>query len=697
MESVRRLVLTFCCVLAVVLFAARGAQAGTPLRVGIYPDAPLVFLDAKEVPQGVYVDLLQHIAPQEGWQIQYVSGSWEQGLARLRLGRIDLMTAIAYSEERARDFDFTRESVIVNWGQVYVPPKSPIASMLDLTDRKLAVVPEDIYYETFKRISSLSNIHPHFVEVASYRDTLRLVAAGEADGALLPRLYAAYHAEEFGVEKTAIIFSPSELRFAAPKGTRRPILDALDRHLARLKADKRSVYYRSLNVWIEGVHTLIFPKWLKPTWVLSGVGALILWIGAMNLVLRWRVRVKTNALRDTLAAQERIEGELRVAHNIQMGSVRRDFPAIPGYEMYGVLQPARAVGGDFYDWFFADPDHLCFVLGDVSGKGVPAALLMAATKSLLNVTGRGNPHPGGMLEVTNRQVLTGNEACMFVTVFCGVLDVRTGVICYSSAGHNPPVVVRDGGRLEYLEEARSPPIGIDEGVVYEEAAVTLRPGDALFMYTDGVTEARSLGRAMFSEEGLQDALSRAAGGSATDLVLGTLEAVKRFGKDAPQADDIAVMAVRHARDGDLGVRVWFTLRSEMSEISGLSQRVLRLGKDRGLPDEAVADVRLALEEVVSNIIRHAYAGKGDREIQVLLGLQGDEITVEVQDEGAPFNPLEHPEPDAGVPAEDRRSGGYGILLLKGAMDEVAYRLERGRNLLVMKKRISRPSGGGGTT
>ena len=693
----RRLLLTICCVLAAGPFFARGAQAGTPLRVGIYPDAPLVFLDAKGVPQGVYIDLLEHIAPQEGWQIQYVSGSWEEGLARLRKGQIDLLTAIAYSEERARQFDFTRQSVIVNWGQVYVPPKSPIASMLDLTGRRLAVVREDIYYEAFKRISGDSNVHPRFVEVEAYRDTLRLMSTGGADGALLPRIYAAYHAEEFGVEKTTIMFSPSELRFAAPKGTRRPVLDALDRHLAQLKADKRSVYYRSLNVWIEGIHTLIFPKWLRPAWVLGGVGALILWIGAMNLVLRWRVRVKTNALRDTLAAQERIEGELRVAHNIQMGSVRRDFPAIPGYEMYGVLQPARAVGGDFYDWFFADPDHLCFVLGDVSGKGVPAALLMAATKSLLNVTGRGNPHPGRMLEVTNRQVLAGNEACMFVTVFCGVLDVRTGVICYSSAGHNPPLVLRDGGRLEYLEEARSPPIGIDEDVVYEEAAVALRPGDALFMYTDGVTEARSLGRAMFSEEGLQDALSRAAGGSATDLVRGTLEAVKRFGKDAPQADDIAVMAVRHARDGDLGVRVWFTLRSEMSEISGLSQRVLRLGRDRGLPDEVVADVRLALEEVISNIIRHAYAGKGDREIQVQLGLEGDEITVEVQDEGAPFNPLEHPEPDTRVPAEDRRSGGHGILLLRGTMDEVAYRLERGRNLLVMKKRIPRPPGGGGTT
>jgi sigma-B regulation protein RsbU (phosphoserine phosphatase) len=540
-------------------------------------------------------------------------------------------------------------------------------------------------------MSAVSNIHPHFVEVAAYRDTLQLVAAGKADAALLPRLYAVYHAQEFGVEKTDIMFSPSELRFAAPMGARRPILDALDRHLVQLKADKRSVYYRSVNVWIEGVRTLIFPKWLKPGWVLAGIAALVLWIGGMNLVLRWRVRVRTNALRATLAAQERIEGELRIAHNIQMGSVRRDFPAIPGYEMYGVLQPARAVGGDFYDWFFADADHLCFVLGDVSGKGVPAALLMAATKSLLNVTGRGNPHPGRMLETANRQILAGNETCMFVTVFCGVLDVRTGVICYSSAGHNPPVVVREGRRLEYLEEARSPPIGIDEDLVYEEGEVTLHPGDALLMYTDGVTEARNVGREMFSEEGLRGTLSRREGGSARDLVQGTLEDVKHFAKDAPQADDIGLLAIRHVRDGDLGVKAWFTLRGEMSEIARVSDRVLRLGRDRGLPDEVVADVRLALEEVVSNVIRHAYAGKGDREIHVQLGVHGDEISLEVQDEGTPFNPLEHPEPDIGLPAEERSFRGHGILLVKRVMDEVAYRLEGGRNLLVMKKRIPTPA------
>ena len=546
---VRRLGVTIACALGCAILASSWVQAGTPLRVGIYPDAPLAFPDPAGAPQGIYVDLLEHIAPQEGWQLQYVSGSWEESLARLRQRRIDLLVAVAYTEERAREFDFSREPVIVNWGQVYVPPKFPIVSLLDLTGRKLAVVREDIYYETFRRISAFSNVHPHFVEVESYENALRLVSAGKADGALLPRVFAAYQGQKFGVEKTAIMFSPSELRFAAPKGTRRPILDALDRHLARLKADKRSVYYRSLTVWQEGVRTLIFPKWLNPVWVLGGVVGLVLWIGGMNLVLRWRVRVKTNALRETLAAQERIESELRIAHDIQMGSVRREFPDLPGYEMYGVLHPARAVGGDFYDWFFADANHLCFALGDVSGKGIPAALLMAATKSLLNVTGQGDPHPKRMLEVTNRQIVAGNEACMFVTVFCGALDVRTGVLCYSSAGHNPPLVIRDGGRLEYLEEARSPPIGIDGGIVYEEATVTLQPGDALFMYTDGVTEARSVRRELFSQGGLREALSRGGGGSARELVQATLDGVKRFVGEAPQADDIAVLAIRRTRDG----------------------------------------------------------------------------------------------------------------------------------------------------
>jgi sigma-B regulation protein RsbU (phosphoserine phosphatase) len=671
--------------LVAVLLVAAGpvsAQPAGPVRVGTYANEPLVFRDAGGTPHGIYIDLLEEIARKQGWTLRYVEGTWDECLQKLQRGELDLLLAIGYSEERARLFDFSHEPVVVNWGQVYVAPGSPIRSLLDLTGRSLAVVRGDVYYESLRRTQDILKVFPTFVEVDAYRETLRLVAEGRAEAALVPRIFGAYHERLFAVEKTTIMFSPTELRFAAPKRAQGPLLETLDRELRALKADKRSAYYRALNVWIEGVRTLVFPKWLNPFWVVGGaasVGALIM---GMNLLLRRQVRLRTAALKASLAAQEKIASELRIAREIQMSSIPHEYPALPGWDIHGVLQPAREVGGDFYDCALLDERRLYVTLGDVSDKGVPAALFMAATKTRLGASVTAAGSPAALLTSVNRDTVRNNDRCMFVTVWCGILDLGSGRITYANAGHNPPAVRRADGRVEFLDFASAPALGIDEDAAYREGTTTLEPGDVLVMYTDGVTEALDAREELFSEHRLQTELAASGLGDAREVAGRVLARVAAFAGSAPQADDIALLVLHR---GPGGLR----LASQLSELPRLAAEVARFGREHDLAEEVVSDLTLALEEAVSNVIRHGYGERQDGPISVAFQTSGESIVVTVEDASVGFDPMKHPDPDLTVSVETRPVGGMGVYLIKRLMDEVDYRVDAGRNVLTLTKRIRR--------
>ncbi len=680
--GVRWLLLALLLVLLLLSAAPVSAQTAGPVRIGTYANEPLVFRGAGGAPQGIYIDLLEEIARKQGWTLRFVEGTWDECLQRLQRGEIDLLVAIGYSEERTRLFDFNREPVVVNWGQVYVAPRSPIRSLLDLTGRTLAVLRGDVYYESLKRTQAILKVFPAFVEVDSYRETLRLVAEGHAEAALVPRIFGAYHERLFAVEKTTIMFSPTELRFAAPKGTQGPLLETLDRELRALKADKRSAYYRALNVWIEGVRTLVFPKWLNPFWVVGGAASVGVLIVGMNLLLRRQVRLRTAALKASLAAQEKIASELRIAREIQMSSIPHEYPAMPGWDIHGVLQPARAVGGDFYDCALLDERRLYVTLGDVSDKGVPAALFMAATKTRLGASVATAGSPAAVLTRVNRETVRNNDRCMFVTVWCGILDLGSGRITYANAGHNPPAVRRADGRVEFLDLASAPALGIDEDAAYREGTTTLEPGDVLLMYTDGVTEALDAKEELFSEDRLQTELAASGLRDARDLAEHVLARVTAFAGDTPQADDIALLVLRR---GLAGLR----LTSRLSELPRLAAEVARLGREHDMPAEVVSDLTLALEEAVSNVIRHGYGERPDGSISVAFRVTGESIVVTVEDAGVGFDPLKHPEPDLTVPVEARPAGGMGVYLIKRLMDEADYRIDDGHNVLTLTKRIRR--------
>jgi phosphoserine phosphatase RsbU/P len=400
----------------------------------------------------------------------------------------------------------------------------------------------------------------------------------------------------------------------------------------------------------------------------------------LNFLLGWLVRRRTRALRVHMAARAKIESELRIAREIQLSFVPRTYPPLQGWEIHGDLRPAREVGGDFYDCFLLQDGRLYFALGDVSDKGVPAALFMAVTKTLLAASAVTGDSPAAIIDRVNRRTVLANEQCMFITAFCGILEPDTGHVVYTNAGHNPPLALRASGDVEVLEYGRAPALGIADDAQYGFYDITLRAGDALFMYTDGVTEATDRAGAFFTDARLRAAVAGHGGRSAEQLAAAVLGQVAAFAGGAPQADDIAVLVIRRAADQ-------IHLRSTLAEIDRLGEAVAGLGRKHTLPEELVFDLRLALEEAVTNVIRHGYGGREDGEIRIGFHVTPEAITVTVEDDAPPFDPRERPDPP--LPPEGPDASGVGVYLIKRVMDEVDYRRNGSRNVLTLTKRIGR--------
>ncbi len=246
--------------------------------------------------------------------------------------------------------------------------------------------------------------------------------------------------------------------------------------------------------------------------------------------------------------KDTIEGELNAAREIQMSMVPKMFPAFPDrpeFQLYAALEPAKEVGGDLYDFFFTDNDHLVFLVGDVSGKGVPASLFMAVTKTLLKSKATADAGPDRIFQSVNDELAKGNDMSMFATVFCGILDTKTGKVDYSSAGHNPPVILERDGEPRYLPLDGTLALGAFEGSAYHRGTLTLAPGDNLILYTDGVTEAMNQKSDFFSDEGLLHSLRGTGGQSPEDMLKKILSDVHAFAAGAPPSDDITLLVLKY--------------------------------------------------------------------------------------------------------------------------------------------------------
>jgi sigma-B regulation protein RsbU (phosphoserine phosphatase) len=269
-------------------------------------------------------------------------------------------------------------------------------------------------------------------------------------------------------------------------------------------------------------------------------------MNAFNKMTR-DLQMRMQELRYTTTVKERFEGELNAARSIQMSLVPKNFPAFPGrpeFDVHALLRPAREIGGDLYDFYFLDEDWLCFLIGDVSGKGVPAALFMAVTKTLLKASSSRRIPMAKLMQQVNDELCEQTDSGMFVSLLYGHLHTKTGELEFTNAGHPAPYIIGTDGRVRALDGEKDVAVGAMTGLEYHSTSLRLAPGDTLFLFTDGVPEALDRSEHFYGNTRLEIVLHDLAALPVEKITRGVVRDVRTFCGEREQSDDISVMTVR---------------------------------------------------------------------------------------------------------------------------------------------------------
>ena len=406
--------------------------------------------------------------------------------------------------------------------------------------------------------------------------------------------------------------------------------------------------------------------------------SLMMFIGLALLVfIVYRSGKDTAKLVDTTTQNERMESELNIASAIQMAMLPKVFPPFMDrldMNAYGMVKPAKEVGGDLYD-FYVRHDKLFFCIGDVSGKGVPAALVMATMRSLFRSVTSHEERAAKIVAEINNTLADQNDQNMFVTFFLGVLDFKTGKMEYCNAGHNAPVLHR---RL--LDVKPNLPLGIVSGYEFEAQSIQMEYNDTIFLYTDGLTEAENEQHEQYGEERMLQTLAALTDSRPREVVEAMLEHIETFVNGAQQSDDLTMLFIRYQKPA-------LIMRNDIQQIPSLPDWIDSLG----IPQELNMPINLALEEAVSNVMLYAYpnikSGIVIVEFARTTDDDGDHILFTISDSGIPFDPTQQEEADISLSAEDRAIGGLGIHLVRKLMDRITYRREDEKNVLTLIKKI----------
>ncbi len=386
--------------------------------------------------------------------------------------------------------------------------------------------------------------------------------------------------------------------------------------------------------------------------------------------------------------KDRMQEELNVAHDIQMSMLPQNdapFPDRQEFELRAMLIPAREVGGDFYDYFFVNDDEICLIVGDVSGKGVPAALFMAVSKTMLKTSAMDDPSPASILTRVNDELSADNPACMFVTVFLAVANIRTGNIRYSNAGHNPPYLLHKNGALTCLDQRHGPILGAMGGIAFKESAVEIRKDESIYVFTDGVTEAMDAGGQLYSEARLEKVLTQSGDAMATDLIQRSLDDVSAYASGAEQSDDITVLAFRflHSPEKSLNPTLKLSVGADLREIQKVIEAVDAFCTNNQLPREIAQKLGVIFDDLLNNTITHGFDDSEEHEIVIQIEAMHDRLFIKLSDDGIPFNPFDRIGPDTTLSVEEREIGGLGVLLVTKMTDSHSYQRLRNRNIITL--------------
>lgn len=396
-----------------------------------------------------------------------------------------------------------------------------------------------------------------------------------------------------------------------------------------------------------------------------------------------------NEMTESLKEKERISGELQIATDIQAHMLPCIFPAFPDHDEFDIfasMTPAKEVGGDFYDFFMIDERHLAVVIADVSGKGVPAALFMVIAKTLIKNYAQMGMEPCHVFTKVNQLLCEGNEAGLFVTAWMGLLDMETGKLTYVNAGHNPPLIKLGNGGFTYLKSQPGFVLAGVETMRYKQSELTMAPGDKLFLYTDGVTEATDINHQFYGEERLSDYLNAHVSEGISDILHHLKEDLDLFAGNQEQFDDITMLILDYKAKAESADR---NERAFPADVNALNDAMAFLEEElekADCPMSVAMQISVAVEELFVNIAHYAYPGEtGSMKLGV--DVADGVATLRVVDYGIPFDPLKRADPDVTLAAESRNIGGLGIFMVKKIMDDVQYERKDNQNILTMKKKI----------
>ena len=541
--------------------------------------------------------------------------------------------------------------------------------VMDKTGKMAAILTADISLDWLTDLVESEKIFPNSIGVVISREGRIMVSP----------------AQEYIMQKTVdevVGLMADSLSFREAKNA---MLEGKSGNMPVMFRDQQChIYYTPVerNGWSISVlvpHNDVYGNVRRVEWIVK----LFQLIGLAMLILILRsVIMGQNKYRKLDERKQMMEGELHIASGIQMSMVPKEFPPFPerhDLDIAADIVPAKEVGGDFYDFFIRD-EKLFFCIGDVSGKGVPASLVMAMTRSVFRTLAANEDTPAKIVKSMNDSLVEMNDKCMFVTFFCAVLDLVNGRLRYCNAGHNPPMILAD--KATKLPVVSNLPLGILPGFKYAGQEARLRADDAIFLYTDGLTEAENRANEQFGEARVEDAL-RGSMGSEEHLAQ-VRKRVEAFVGKAPQSDDLTMLVIRY-----LGTEKGnhLTLTNDIKQISLLSGFIDRVAEENDLDPGLAMSLNLAIEEAVTNVIMYAYPEGTEGKIDLQASTEGRCLQFILSDSGKSFDPTAVPDADISASLQERHIGGLGIHLVRNIMDSVSYRRNNGKNILTMTKNI----------
>lgn len=442
------------------------------------------------------------------------------------------------------------------------------------------------------------------------------------------------------------------------------------------------------NDIFSGLRQVVFYLFLLMLLGLCLMGFIIL--GAANA---------TKRLQKVNAEKERISSELHIASDIQKGMLPKTFPPYPerdDVEIFGSLVSAKEVGGDLYDFFIRD-EKLFFCIGDVSGKGVPASLVMAVTRSLFRSVSAHEANPDRIVTIINDSMAQMNESNMFITMFLGVLDLPTGRLRYCNAGHCPPLLIGDS--VSIIPVHSNLPVGALPGYKFEGQELPICPQSTIFLYTDGLTEAENTAHEQFGESRIMKESSDLQTHAPQQLIEQMSSAVHSFVGEAEQSDDLTMLAIQYTKSQlDVRLERSLTLQNDIQQVPQLSEWIEEVCEAVGFDAATTMQMNLAMEEAVVNVMSYAYPKGTVGDINILAQANDVRLKFTIIDSGSPFDPTAHQETDTTLSLEERPIGGLGIHLVRQLMDSINYeRIEEavdnnptykiGKNVLTLRKKL----------